>query len=340
MSEELRVVEAENAAVWGVALSPDSSALFCAGSFGSAALWSFPPKRARAKPAAMWRAHSGGGGSGAVWAVSSCPEAGLVATGAADGVALWRWPAEPAQPLEVARLSHRPSATAQLPAPLAHRETNAIAFSGSAMVCGCGDGVAYVYDVAGGCAAVGELAGHKGPVLACAARPGTQHEVLTGSEDGSVLLWDLRTRTCEATFAPPRARGASGAGGWVSAVAVDPTGEWLACATGGADGCLSLWHIPSRLNVLVTDRLAARALVWSQESQVVCGLADGSVQRVRMTGSLEARASTCLPCIHALALCPDGKTVIAAGASATVEVVGAAAEESRTLSFTHPEIAD
>ena len=58
----------------------------------------------------------------------------------------------------------------------------------------------------------------------------------TGSEDGTVKLWDVQARTLLATL--------EGHANWVRSVAFSPDGRLL--ATGSGDGTVKLWDVQAR----------------------------------------------------------------------------------------------
>ena len=117
------------------------------------------------------------------------------------------------------------------------------------------DGTLRLWDlVSGGCAAV--LRGHAKPVLCCAVTPDGARAV-SGSEDKSLRLWDLRgvsTGSAAAAGAasplsspppasPPCAGAFAGHTHWVASVDLSPDG--LHAISGGHDGNVRLWDIPT-----------------------------------------------------------------------------------------------
>ena len=94
---------------------------------------------------------------------------------------------------------------------------------------------------------IGKMAGHK-DYLHCVATLPRSQLAITGSEDGTMGVWDLRSSQnvgyCKGEGANPHS--------FVSSVAADESESWVVCG-GGTDGArgkvtghLSTWYLPSR----------------------------------------------------------------------------------------------
>ncbi|EDV22660.1 uncharacterized protein TRIADDRAFT_59146 [Trichoplax adhaerens] len=111
------------------------------------------------------------------------------------------------------------------------------------LYCGCGDGRIYGYDLKSGhnkCSMVG----HEDSIHSIVLDPQSK-ACISSSEDGSVRFWDNRKPSQIAIIEPYKHQQLShhGGGKWISAMATDTDGNWMAC--GGATG-LSIWHLQSR----------------------------------------------------------------------------------------------
>jgi WD40 repeat protein len=116
-------------------------------------------------------------------------------------------------------------------------EVNALYFDTQTglLYSGCGDNNAYSWDL-GACSRVGKFAGHTDYIHCLTGR--TNGQLVTGSEDGTVRLWDARQHQSVHTMSPyPHEKK------WVSCLAVDKTDNWLVC--GGGFRCLVVWHLGS-----------------------------------------------------------------------------------------------
>lgn len=80
-------------------------------------------------------------------------------------------------------------------------------------------------------ACVGILQGHQGRVWSIAFSPDGQ-TIVSGSEDGTLKLWDVRTGACLKTW--------TGHDHWVKSVAYSADGVWI--ASGSFDGAVKVWQ--------------------------------------------------------------------------------------------------
>lgn len=195
------------------------------------------------------------------------------------------------------------------------------------------------------------LRGHRNQIRAITPT-GRPYEVLTASYDGTVLVWDLRTRESRLLGRHPD---------WVLALAVPRGGG--PCATGSADGTVRLWRTdlahgdaepterrvralavsadgarvaavgPGRTVRLVDPatgrtstrrRLAGRDLVQvaiaPSSGHVIATSYDGSVWRLSPDGTDPLRLRGHERGADALALTPDGRRAVTASRDATLRI--------------------
>lgn len=91
----------------------------------------------------------------------------------------------------------------------------------------------------------GLLVGHEDYVNCLRNREVSSNLLYSGSEDGSVRVWDLRTQQSTAVYLPFKNVDLDRPehGKWIGALDVSPNGEWIVC---GGGPCLSLWHLRSK----------------------------------------------------------------------------------------------
>ncbi|XP_065194015.1 THO complex subunit 6 homolog [Sycon ciliatum] len=126
------------------------------------------------------------------------------------------------------------------------RIVNALCTLGTHLVSASSSGCIHVWDVERE-RLTRKFDGHSKQALCVVSRPRTSEQCFSGSDDGTVKLWDSRSSACCHSITPtvPNPSLASSSSqsrnnNWVSAVAVDPNDRWLAC---GGSQPLTLHHI-------------------------------------------------------------------------------------------------
>jgi WD40 repeat protein len=157
------------------------------------------------------------------------------------------------------------------------------------------------------------LTGHVGPVRAVAWNPdGTR--LVSGSEDGSIRLWDPKSDRALRTY-----RGHSG---WVTSVAFSHDGCRI--ASGSEDRSIRIWDVDQKTEtsagpvpslILEGAGDGVQALAWSRDDKrIVAASNDGVLHFWNAQSGAESKP---LPGgqgqIRSLAFSPDGKTLATAG---------------------------
>ncbi|MFE1441087.1 helix-turn-helix domain-containing protein [Streptomyces sp. NPDC058739] len=159
----------------------------------------------------------------------------------------------------------------------------------------------------------GRLTGHRGPVNGVVLGPG-RRLLASASSDGTVRLWDIRTRRAAGTLTGHRAP--------VRSVAFSPDGRTLASA--GSDATIRLWSVPDRRQtaVLTAHEGPVRAVGFSPDGRTLASAGkDGTVRlwdtrTRRQTAVLNGHTDDVL----ALAYAPDGSRLATAGVDRTVRL--------------------
>ncbi|RST01668.1 hypothetical protein EF910_27010 [Streptomyces sp. WAC07149] len=169
---------------------------------------------------------------------------------------------------------------------------------------------------------LGVLAGHTGLVRAVAFSPDSK-TLASGADDGTILLWDVVTRSTTAVAT------LTGHAKPVLSLAFAPDGT---LASGCADGTIRLWDTASRSSTatLTGHAKAVASVAFSPDGKVLAsGSADSSV---RLWDPATRKSTATLPGhnnpVRSVAFSPDGQT-IASGGGRTVRLWDVASREHR-----------
>ncbi|WP_438493858.1 nSTAND1 domain-containing NTPase [Streptomyces asiaticus] len=172
------------------------------------------------------------------------------------------------------------------------------------------------------------LTGHKGDVGAVAFSP-DGYTLATGSDDGTVWLWDPATGRTR--------RALTGHNGAVRAVAFNPDGHTL--ATGSDDGTVRLWDPATgrTRRALTGHNGAVRAVAFNPDGHT---LATSSADRtVRLWDPATGRTRRALTghngAVRAVAFSPDGHTLATSSADRTVRLWDPATGRTRRILTGH-----
>ena len=222
-------------------------------------------------------------------------------------------------------------------------ETNALAYDGSRSVLfsAAGDGVCYGWDVREGRSSPAvRLRGHAaGAPLHCAAARsggGAGGTVVTGSEDGTARIWDVRREAASHVVNPYAATSVSSVEEtvdvlprekrgverrWVGCVALDGAENW--CAMGSGGGTVTMWSFAAGAcaSRVTAGRGTAMQAVKLTGEHVVAAGSEPHVFRWNLAGKLISRQ----PCGPASVFALDAARAMTAvgGAGATVEIFSA-----------------
>ncbi|XP_043830966.1 THO complex subunit 6 homolog isoform X2 [Dromiciops gliroides] len=165
------------------------------------------------------------------------------------------------------------------------------------------------------------LRGHT-DYIHCLALRERSPEVLSGSEDGTVRLWDLRTgeevQNIEVYKHEECARPQNGK--WIGCLATDS--DWMVCGGGPA---LTLWHLRSATPTTVFPLRAPQKHVTFYQDLILSAGQGPCVNQWQLSGELKAQVPGSSPSLLSLSLnqqpaAPECKVLTAAGNSCRVDV--------------------
>ena len=305
-------------------------------------------------PALVLPAHKG-----AVYSLVVHADEGILCSGGDDGrTAVWRVDALVAaadDDDETKKKNVRPAAAFVNPqrglprgALGAIPETNALAYDGSrgVLFAAAGDGVCYGWDVREARSSpAARLRGHAtGKPLHCAAASsggGASGTVVTGSEDGTARIWDVRQEvashvvnpyaatsvemrveeTTDGNVSRPAVARRGDERRWVGCVALDGAENW--CAMGSGGGVVTMWSFAAGAcaSRVTAGRGTAMQAVKLTGDRVVAAGSEPRVFRWNLAGKLISRQ----PCGPASVFALDAARAMTAvgGAGATVEIFSA-----------------
>lgn len=167
---------------------------------------------------------------------------------------------------------------------------------------------------------INTLIGHSDSVNTVAITPNGQI-IISGSEDNTIKVWELKTGDCLATLVGHEAG--------VKAVAISPDGQLL--VSGSADNTIKLWQLPSVENepicpdpiyTLTGHSDDVKCLAISHDGQI---LASGSMDKtIKLwnleTGELKTTLIEHWREVNHLVISPDGRNVISCSGDETIQV--------------------
>ncbi|XP_067171046.1 LOW QUALITY PROTEIN: THO complex subunit 6 homolog [Apteryx mantelli] len=310
-----RSLELLHMSVFSQSVSPCGRYLAAGNNYGEIAIFSLSAalsseaKEESKKPVVSFTAHDG-----PVYALVSTDRQLLSAS---DGeIKAWNW-AEIVKKGCKEAWSRRPPLRSSLEVP----EINSLQLNtkvGQLAGAAGGDCAVRVMDLESG-AFTHELRGHRDYVH-CLALRDQLHQCLSGGEDGTVRLWDLRTGAQVQVIEVHKYEECSRPqnGKWIRCLATDS--DWMVCGGGPA---LTLWHLRSVTPHHRLPRCRPQQHVLFYQDLLLAGGQGPAVHHLQLSGEVKAR----IPCTPraVLSLClnersPEHKVLTAAGSSPKIDV--------------------
>ncbi|PKA57252.1 WD repeat-containing protein DWA1 [Apostasia shenzhenica] len=170
-------------------------------------------------------------------------------------------------------------------------ENNAIAVNGEegSVFSAAGDSCAYSWDMETAKKKV-VFKGHSDYLHSVVVRKSSS-QIITGSEDGTVRLWDCRSGRCAQVLYPGKI-GKLKESTWVSSVSVDASENWLVCGTGRG---LSVWSLLSYQCIFSTDSCTSTQDLCFHENQILAVGSEPILRSFNINGRLLSQVQ-CAPC--------------------------------------------
>ncbi|XP_063286991.1 THO complex subunit 6 homolog [Pelobates fuscus] len=163
------------------------------------------------------------------------------------------------------------------------------------------------------------LEGHK-DYIHCLALRDHHRECVSGSEDGSVRLWDLRsgTQTHKIEVYKYEECARPQYGKWISCLATDS--DWMVC---GGGPMLSLWHLRSMTPTTIFPIQDSQQQVHFYQDMILCAGQAPYINHCQINGEIRAQIPSTPRCVYSLCInegSQENKVLTAAGSSAKIDV--------------------
>ncbi|XP_077216619.1 DWD (DDB1-binding WD40 protein) hypersensitive to ABA 1 [Tasmannia lanceolata] len=186
-------------------------------------------------------------------------------------------------------------------------ESNAIATDtqGGSIFSAAGDACAYCWDVETSKNKM-VFRGHS-DYLHCIVARKTSNQIITGSEDGTMRIWDCRSGKCIQVIDPENSHRSKESISWVSCIAVDPSESWLACGSGRS---LSVWSLPACECVLRINTHSPNQDILFDDNQILAVGAEPVLRRFNINGMVLSQIQCAPQSAFSVSLHPSGVTAV------------------------------
>ncbi|KAK9149098.1 hypothetical protein Scep_007855 [Stephania cephalantha] len=137
---------------------------------------------------------------------------------------------------------------------------------------------------------------HRGPWGALSPTPennaiAVDDQIITGSEDGTVRMWDCKSGKCTYVINPQKNVKLKAASSWISCIALDINENWLAFST---DKSISIWNLPTRecISMIGTHSLVQDILF--EDNQILAVGAEPALSHFNLNGAILSQVQ-CAP---------------------------------------------
>ncbi|VAI17631.1 unnamed protein product [Triticum turgidum subsp. durum] len=141
------------------------------------------------------------------------------------------------------------------------------------------------------------------------------HQVVTGSEDGTARIWDCRSGKCTQTIRPVQNKKFEGS--WVGCIAIDASESWLACGTSSG---ISVWSLLSNECIFNADCGAPVQDLLFDKNQILAVGAEPALSRFTINGVVVSQIKCAPPSAFSVSMHSSGMAAVA-GHGGLVDVI-------------------
>ncbi|KAI3983037.1 hypothetical protein MKX01_035318 [Papaver californicum] len=199
--------------------------------------------------------------------------------------------------------------------PIPENNALAIDYQGGSIFSAAGDSCAYCWDVETGKIKM-VFRGHTG-YLHCIVARNSSNQIITGSEDGSMRIWDCRSGKCINVIDPEKQMKSKEAFPWVSCVGLDSSESWLACGSGRS---LSIWNLPASECILRIETCSPTQDLVFDDNQILAVGAEPLLNRFDLNGMTLSKIQCAPQSAFSISLHPSGVMAVG-GFGGLVDVI-------------------
>ncbi|XP_026404594.1 THO complex subunit 6-like [Papaver somniferum] len=195
-------------------------------------------------------------------------------------------------------------------------ENNALAvdYQGGSIFSAAGDSCAYCWDVETSQIKM-VFRGHT-DYLHCVVARNSSNQIITGSEDGSMRIWDCRSGKYVNIIEPKQMKSKE-AFPWISCIGLDSSESWLACGSGRS---LSIWNLPASECISRIETCSPTQDLVFDDNQIIAVGAEPLLSRFDLNGMTLSQIQCAPQSAFSISLHPSGVMAVG-GFGGLVDVI-------------------